>query len=553
MEGFFSTKPRGDFEAGAKQGKEDGSSLRFVVTIESDDVETMLTSPEHKAKLIGSVTAPALSSDPMTVTGGEFYLFVSDPDVPDTRLMRYRMNMTTEEGKVYSLDGRKFVHDDSDFDTWADVTTLYITVYEGADGVGTAVGKGILKILPKDMQQQMRTMQVTNARTPQERLETLARFGEFFAGELYDVYGGITRRQSYFNPDALPRKKRPLRVGAPEIHYFKTEDGLQLRLTRYQAGEKGPVMLVHGLGVSSLAFSTDLIDTNLTEYLYAHGYDVWLLDFRSSIELPYATTPYTADDIALYDYPAAVKTILELTGARDIQVVAHCYGAISFTMAMLSGLQGVRSAVCSQVGSHLSTSKVSRVKSGIHLDSALADLGIKSLSLYTDSHADWLNRMFDRALELYPTQGEEYCDNPVCHRVTFLYAPIFEHDQLNAITHDNLHELFGVASISNFEHLGKMTRAGKIVNAMGEDVYLPHVERMAIPIAFIHGAENELWLPDSTRQTYEWLCQANGKEFYSRYLIPRYGHIDCIFGKNASKDVYPVILKHLEATLQDDL
>ena len=57
-------------------------------------------------------------------------------------------------------------------------------------------------------------------------------------------------------------------------------------------------------------------------------------------------------------------------------------------MAMLSGLQGVRAAVCSQVGSHLSISTASRIKTGIHLDSLLADLGIKSLSLYTDSHAD---------------------------------------------------------------------------------------------------------------------------------------------------------------------
>ena len=133
-----------------------------------------------------------------------------------------------------------------------------------------------------------------------------------------------------------------------------------------------------------------------------------------------------------------------------------------------------------------------------------------------------------------------------------MYAPIYEHDQLNALTHDNVHELFGVASISNFEHLGKMTRAGKLVNAKGEDVYLPHAERMAIPIAFIHGAENELWLPDSTGHTYEWLCAANGKDLYSRYLIPRYGHIDCIFGKNASQDVYPLILKHLEATQDYD-
>ena len=124
-------------------------------------------------------------------------------------------------------------------------------------------------------------MQVTNASTPEERLETLARFGDYLYGELYDVYGGITRRQAYFNPDAPPRRNDRCAWARRKSTISMTEDGLQLRLTRYQGGVKGPVMLVHGLGVSSLAFSTDLIETNLTEYLYAHGYDVWLLDFRS--------------------------------------------------------------------------------------------------------------------------------------------------------------------------------------------------------------------------------------------------------------------------------
>ena len=527
------------------------SFFTFIVGNMSSVTESLTTSRNQATRLIGTVTAPALSPQALMVTEGEFNLFIIDPDMPETRLMRYRMKLTTEEGKVYGIDGRKFVHNGTSGNLWHDVTTLYITVHAGACTDGPVIGKGILKIMPKDLQHQMRTLQVTNASTIGERLRTLARFGRFFAGDLFEVYGGVVGRQTYFHPDAAPRKKRPLRVGAPEVHYFQTADDAQLRLTRYQGGGKGPVMLVHGLGVSSLAFSTDLIDTNLTEYLYAHGYDVWLLDYRSSIELPYAKTQYTADDVAKYDWPAAVQQVRVVTGAADIQVVAHCYGAITFNMAMLSGLQGVRAAVCSQVGSHLSIIPVSRIKSGLHLDAVLARLGVKSLSLYTDSHDDWLNRMFNRALELYPVAKHEHCDNPVCHRVTFLYAPIYKHDQLNAITHDNIHELFGVASISNFEHLGVMTRAGKIVNAKGEDVYLPHVERMAIPVAFIHGTENELWLPDSTRQTFDWLCEANGQELYSRYLIPHYGHIDCIFGKNAALDVYPFILKHLEATLSD--
>jgi cholesterol oxidase len=217
-------------------------------------------------------------------------------------------------------------------------------------------------------------------------------------------------------------------------------------------------------------------------------------------------------------------------------------------MAMCAGLQGVRSAVCSQVGAHLSVIPLNRIKAGLHLDKFLADLGVKDLTMYTDADAHWLDKLYNAALNLYPTDFEEFCKNPVCHRVTFLYAPLYEHDQLNTLTHDNLHELFGVASISNFKHLGVMSRAGHIVNANGEDVYLPHLDRLKIPIAFIQGAENHTWTPDSTQRTFDALCQINGKELYSRYLIPRYGHIDCIFGQNAHRDVYPLILKHLELT-----
>lgn len=93
-----------------------------------------------------------------------------------------------------------------------------------------------------------------------------------------------------------------------------------------------------------------------------------------------------------------------------------------------------------------------------------------------------------------------------------------------------------------------MTRQGHIVTTRGQDVYLPHLDRMAIPVAFIHGADNETWLTDSTRHTYELLCEKNDRKLYSRYLIPHYGHIDCLIGKNAARDVYPLILKHLETT-----
>ncbi len=144
------------------------------------------------------------------------------------------------------------------------------------------------------------------------------------------------------------------------------------------------------------------------------------------------------------------------------------------------------------------------------------------------------------------TEREEQCNNPVCYRVSFLYTPLYEHDELNNATYAVMHELFGVASISHFRHLGDLTRASKLVSANGQDVYMPHVARLAIPITFIHGAENQTWTPESTARTCEWLRAHNKPELYQRHLIEKYGHIDCIFGRHAAQDVYPLMLEHLE-------
>jgi cholesterol oxidase len=108
--------------------------------------------------------------------------------------------------------------------------------------------------------------------------------------------------------------------------------------------------------------------------------------------------------------------------------------------------------------------------------------------------------------------------------------------------------MFGVGNMRTFEHLALMVREGKVVRFDGEDVYLPHLDRMAIPMTFIHGAENNCYLPESTERTLRALEEANGAHLYHRYLIPNYGHIDCIFGKRASEDVYPLILRQLDAT-----
>ena len=57
-------------------------------------------------------------------------------------------------------------------------------------------------------------------------------------------------------------------------------------------------MVFHGILHSTLAFATDTVDENLTQALCRAGYDVWLVDFRTSIAFGDDPQPLSFDQIA---------------------------------------------------------------------------------------------------------------------------------------------------------------------------------------------------------------------------------------------------------------
>ncbi|MGH9431438.1 MAG: GMC oxidoreductase, partial [Terriglobia bacterium] len=266
MEGYFSALVKtpspplqldASYQRGADQGKTDNSPFMFTLTIASEDMDDMISNPAHEARMVGTVTAPALSPKPLTIAGGRFNLFTVDPNNVDTHNMRYRMKMVTDEGRTYYFEGFKVTHPDFVFDVWPATTTLYITLYDGERAASPILGKGLLRIAPADFARQLTTMKVTNTGSLAQRVAAQARFARFFLGPLFDTYADLFVRPTVFNADAPARQKRPLRAATPQVAFFKAEDGVGSRLTRYQGGNKGPVILVHGLGVSSLIFSMD--------------------------------------------------------------------------------------------------------------------------------------------------------------------------------------------------------------------------------------------------------------------------------------------------------
>lgn len=193
MKGFVSAQVTADgaFDAGFRRGQEEQSSLVFVLTLVTESVDGMNRDPEHPARAVGTVVAPALHPRPLLVAGGHFNLFVDQRD--GSRRMKYRMKLLSDGGRCFFFDGYKVIRDDPGLDVWADTTTLYVTVYDGDSEQAPVWGRGLLHILPQDFASQLLTFHVFGARTPWQQMRAQTAFMRLFLGTLFETYVGAAR------------------------------------------------------------------------------------------------------------------------------------------------------------------------------------------------------------------------------------------------------------------------------------------------------------------------------------------------------------------------
>jgi FAD/FMN-containing dehydrogenase len=340
---------------------------------------------------------------------------------------------------------------------------------------------------------------------------------------------------------------RPLRLPTPERHRFTTADDTELLLERYRGGDRGPLILAPGYSMSNQVYTLDSVDTNLAEYLCQRGYDVWLFSWRSCPELAAARTRFTLDDVARYDWPAALDVVQRETGASQVDAVVHCIGSQTMLMSIAAGhLENrVRSAVCLQVGLYYDQRPLARFKAAVRTAEALDLVGLRYLSQSARA-GGVAYKLLDGALKFYPVAAAQRCDNVTCRRSTFIWGELVNHANISEATHARMTDFLGDASIHAITQMTRSIRRRKILDAGGHDVYFGALERLRLPITFIHGAENLTMGAGSTARTFDELRDANGAALYRRHSIPGYGHMDCIVGRDAARDVFPHIGEHLE-------
>ena len=325
-------------------------------------------------------------------------------------------------------------------------------------------------------------------------------------------------------------------------------DGRPLTLVHVQGRHeptRGPVLVVHGAGVRAELFRPPLPRT-FVDALLDEGWDVWLLNWRASIDLD--PVPWTLDEAAAYDHPAAVRHVLAATGADTLKAVVHCQGSTSFTMAAMAGLlPEVDTVVSNAVSLHpvvprFSTFKIGRVSPVVG----------KVLPHVSPAWGDKPDGLLSKALVLMVRATHRECHNNVCRMVSFTYGTgwpaLWSHANLDEGTHDWIRGEFAEVPFTFFAQMDRSIRAGHLTPVQDLEglptSYVAQAPQTDARFVFLAGEDNKCFLPESQQRSFDFFASHRpGRDALHRFS--GYGHLDVFLGKNAAADTYPVILEEL--------
>jgi hypothetical protein len=481
----------------------------------------------------------------------------------------YRLFLRDRAGRPLTFSGFKLIEDDPNHDPWRDCSRLLVRLLAGhvphvaeADDDPRTVATGVLRITPLRF---LRTT-LTMRGGPGRRLSAPALYQAAFVRRLLSVYGGPDLPETQFafpsvRPGATPLQGRiggqwHELPGRPALERrilpFEAGDGREINLHHIRARDNGakpgrvPVLLVGGLAMRANSFYDSPSSPSLVDALVARGHDVWVENWRTSIDLP--ARDYTLDSAAVHDHPAAIREIRRNTGSERVDAVAHCMGSSSLTMSVLAGLvPDLRTVVSSAVSLHIELDERSRRR--------LSWLVPPMSRFMRGFDPQWAARAPSVAAAGLARwarfAGRDY-SNPLTAATTFFYGgrseALWRRDNLDAEILEWLTREFGYAPLSFFRQMGRCAEQGHLVPVEG----LPELEGDLLSagpppgtrFTFLAGLDNRFFLPRGQRLTWQHfeLMQPGEHRFFP---LAGYSHLDAMVGRRAHRDVFPLILDAL--------
>lgn len=362
----------------------------------------------------------------------------------------------------------------------------------------------------------------------------------------------------------------------PQIHEIEVDclsgQPVKMRLTRYRpvsiATGSVPLLMLHGYSASGTTYAHPALKPGLARVMVDRGVDVWIADLRSSAGMPTATHPWTFEQMALADIPAAVEFVCAHTGAGQIDVFAHCMGAAMFSMSVLSAdlpidkirsprdlhwpdrfqaarrhmPQRIRRVALSQIGPVLVMTPQNAFRAFVASFLAHA-LGPIQYAFRPEPHDSLAMELFDRLVATLPyddaeLRRENHCTPLISddyigarHRMDALYGHTFKLENMSAAVLDQLDDFFGPLSLDTVAQVAHFARERTITNRIGRNVFVTAsalFRNWCFPTLSLHGAQNGLADVSTLHRVGDVLTRAGVP--WAGVVLLEMGHQDCLIG-----------------------
>ena len=426
-------------------------------------------------------------------------------------------------------------------------------------------------------------MRVVAQQDQPSALIDLMAFGAYLARVFINLHVWSMRKPdtAFFTP--RPPQRLPGRLPglpAPEVHQFKPDgarDDAEIRLTAYRqpklsTGSKGPVLMIHGYSASGTSFAHRLLRPSLAAHLWRQGFEPWVLDLRTSCGMPSADRPYSFEEIALADIPAAFAKVVQATGQDQIDVVSHCMGSAMLSMTLQSATPAgpqtaarIRRWVMSQFGPRLRFSPANLLRAYLisYFREALPDY---RYSLQPGDEVPGVDGdLYDRFINTLPYlgQGDEsefdvenpawqfWCRRPwvgTRHRLDALIGRTFDARQVAPEVLDRIGDFFGPINLRTMSQPIFFAQMGEVSGAQGLEPFGRDAAPLLrqVPMLSLHGRSNGLADPETATLLREWADQ-RGLDLTQR-CYSKHGHQDLLIGRDCAQ-----VFSDISGFLDDDL
>ncbi len=350
-----------------------------------------------------------------------------------------------------------------------------------------------------------------------------------------------------------------LHDGEVEVTEFRpqTADGWEIELKRYRAGRPDsgrlPVILCHGR--TSNGKTWDMTpELSLARYLARQGYDVWVPNLRGTgtssktgfaviremltlrvdnarqlVNVPRIANParfgWTFDDYCFQDLPAIIDTVKRESGQQRVLWVGLSMGG----MVIFPYLDHAeRDAVAGFVA----------LGSPVYMPQPPNDL-YQLLVRYP--------RMFQVSTALLNNHIPSVIGGVAGYeaQATFFYSP--ENMDREVVRKYLIEGTEDTSTGVTGQMLG-MLKTGHLKSADEKVDYTADLDRVTVPALLVSAKADNMCEPTCVRYAYEHVGSTD-KTYRELGLANNfsadYGHIDIVLGKNAPREVYPLILDWL--------